>query len=129
MSFNLRKKEIEKGKANCLLCRKPVVENGQAFLIQQVKSNPADTIVRYSLNGQRKFLAHHECLVSYMFSQDFPNINVEPFYLKYLELRRKSNKPVWMLADQVIDEEITQEEFDGCATRVAKKVLQEYGNE
>lgn len=124
MSWFFNKHDIEKGVANCLFCGEPVIEDGKSFLIQQIntKNNKAGNF-HYSLNGQRKFLSHSECLTKNLFHKDFPSLEVEESFYKHIEMKRKNYKKVWALGDIVIDENCTQEEFDFLSIKVAKRLL------
>lgn len=127
MSWRFNRRDVENNKAECLFCGEDVVEEGKAFLVQQINVKPtANTVnISYSLNGQRKFLSHHGCMMKHLFQRDFPHLEVEEYFYKYLEIRRKNKRQVWALYDKVIKEGCSQEEFDSLSKIVAKKLLQE----
>lgn len=127
MSWRFNRRDVENNKAKCLFCGEDVIEEGSAFLIQQINVKPADntTNISYSLNGQKKFLSHHVCILKNLFQRDFPNLKVDDFYFKFLEIKRRDKKQVWAISDKVIKKGCTQEEFDLLATSIAKKLLNE----
>lgn len=124
MSWFFNKKDVEKGKTDCVFCGKPVIEDGEAFIIQQINVTRGKIEnSHYSLNEQRKFLSHSECLTKNLFHRDFPDLKVEESMYKHIEMSRKKYKQVWMLENIMVHEGCTQEEFDSISIKVAKRLL------
>lgn len=124
MSFTHDEKDVERGKATCIFCGKPVLEDG--FLMQKVGHKELKYgSHHYTLNPHKKFLFHSECFSKNLFKKDFPHIEVDESYFKYLEPARKKGKIIWTFDKLAIGEGCTQDEFDTFISKVAKRILKE----
>ena len=125
MSFTYSEKEIERGKADCIFCGQPVLEKG--FFMQKVGHEHRQKYDshHYTLSPHKKFLFHIECFSKNLFQKDFPNIEVDKSFFKYLEPSRKSGKIIWRFDKLEIKEGCTQDEFDAFISKVAKRILKE----
>lgn len=124
MSFTYSKEKIERGKADCIFCGKPMIEDG--FIMQKVGEKTLQYgSHHYTLKPNKKFFFHTECFSKNLFQKDFPHIKVETSFFKYLEPARKSGKIIWKFDKLEIKEGCTQEEFDSFISKVAKRILKE----
>ena len=125
MSFTYSEKDIERGKATCIFCGKTVLEKG--FMMQKVehKHNQRYNNHHYTLSPHKKFLFHIECFSKNLFKKDFPHIEVDESFFKYLEPARKKGKIIWNFDKLAISEGCTQDEFDAFISKVAKRILKE----